>query len=268
LLLEVKPSLTAAEIQQGAVPLVVILPGESDPAGLAEALPQSQFLAIGYESLVPQANLSLLSVQAYRPDWEGFVAGFIAAAVTDDWRVAVVADPLTTEGKAAQNGFRNGVRYLCGLCQPLYPPFPVPTYPLYGQLSASAASAEVEAVIGYFQTWSVKTVYLHQPAQEMLVAFGQAGFNLISDQPPPPTIRERWIASIQSIDLATELRALIPQLLEGNGGHNISLSLTLAHVNEQLLSPGRQAFAEQMISELLSGLIDSGIDPLSGEFRQ
>ncbi len=267
ILFEVKPSLTAEEIQNRSIPLIVILPAEIDPQALAEAAPKTQFLAIDYPALLPQSNLSLLSAQPYRPDWEGFVAGFIAAAVTEDWRVAVVSDPTATAGKAAQNAFRNGVRYLCGLCQPLYPPFPVPTYPLYGQLSVTSTAAEVEAVIAYFQTWSVKTVYLHQPAPEWLEAFGQAGFNLISDQPPPPTLKERWIASMQSIDLATELRALIPLLLQGKGGQNLSLSLTLAHVNEALFSPGRQAFTEQMISELLSGYIDSGVDPASGEMR-
>ncbi len=263
---EIKPSLTTDELQHRPIPLVVILPGEVDPVALANAAPLTQFLAIGSEILVPQDNLSLISATVYRPDWEGFVAGFIAALVTEDWRVAVVADSLTVEGKAAQNGYRNGVRYLCGLCQPLYPPFPVPTYPLYGQLSPASSAADVEAVIAYFQTWSVKTVYLHQPAPEWLTAFGQAGFNLISDQPPPAGLRERWIASVQGIDLSTELQLVIPLLLEGKGGQNISLSLTLTNVNEALFSPGRQAYAEQMIGDLLSGLIDSGVDPISGEF--
>ncbi|MCX8063324.1 MAG: hypothetical protein N3D16_12145 [Anaerolineales bacterium] len=267
-LFEVKPSLTLEEIQSRSIPLIVMLPAEIDPESLAEAAPQTQFLAIDYPSLTPQPNLSLISAQPYRADWEGFVAGFIAAAVTEDWRVAVVADPTTTDGKAAQNAFRNGVRYLCGLCQPLYPPFPVPTYPLYGQLSPASTVADVEAIIAYFQTWSVKTVYLHKAVPEWLLAFGQAGFNLISDQSPPVTLRERWIVSIQSIDLATEIRTLIPHLLEGKGGQNISLSLTLAHANEALFSPGRQAFTEQMLSDLLRGYIDSGVDPTSGELRE
>jgi hypothetical protein len=265
-LFEVKPSITAAEIQGRPVPLIVILPDGIDPRSLAESAPQTQFLAVGTASLTPQANLSLLSAQPYRPDWEGFVAGFIAAAVTEDWRVAVVSDPNTREGKAAQNAFRNGVRYFCGLCQPLYPPFPVPTYPLYGQLSPAATAADVESLIAYFQTWSVKTVFFYRPAPEWLTAFGEAGFNLISNQPPPPGLRDRWIVSIQSLDLATELRLLIPDLLEGKGGQNIHLSLKLTHVNEEHFSPGRQAFTEKMIGELLSGYIDSGVDPISGEF--
>ncbi|MCS7247696.1 MAG: hypothetical protein NZ840_05570 [Anaerolineales bacterium] len=267
-LFEVKPSITSQEIQSRSIPLAVILPAEAEPESLAKAAPQTQFLAIDYPSLTPQPNLSLISAQPYRADWEGFVAGFIAAAVTEDWRVAVVSDPTTAEGKAAQNAFRNGVRYLCGLCQPLYPPFPVPTYPLYGQLSKTSTATDVEAVMEYFKTWSVKTVYLHRPAPEWLAAFGQAGFNLISDQPPPPDLKERWVVSIQSIDLASEIRALIPLLLEGKGGQSISLSLTLAHANEALFSPGRQAFTEQMIGELVSGYIDSGVDPISGELRQ
>lgn len=266
LLFEVKPAITPAEIQSRPVPLLVILPDGIDPRSLAESAPQTQFLAVGYASLSPLVNLSLLSAQPYRPDWEGFVAGFIAAAVTEDWRVAVVSDPNTSEGKAAQNAFRNGVRYLCGLCQPLYPPFPTPTYPLYGQLSPAFTAAEVESLIAYFQSRSVKTVFFHRPAPEWLTAFGQAGFNLIADQPPPPALRDRWIVSIQSLDLAGELRLLIPELLKGKGGQNINLSLTLTHVNEEHFSPGRQAFSEQMISELLSGYIDSGVDPTSGEF--
>ncbi|GAB4477959.1 MAG: hypothetical protein Kow0088_17380 [Anaerolineales bacterium] len=265
---EVKPTIGGEELQSLPVPLVVILPAEIDPKALAEAAPRTQFLAVGYPSLSPQPNLSLISAQPYRPDWEGFIAGFVAAAVTEDWRVGVVADATTPEGKAAQNAFRNGVRYLCGLCQPLYPPFPVPTYPLYGQLSAASTAAEVEHVIADFQTWAVKTVYLHRPAEQWLTAFGRAGFNLISDQPPPTELKDHWVVSIQNIDFAAELRTLIPQLLEGQGGQSLSLSLTFGYVNEDLFSPGRQAFSEQMIAELLSGYIDSGVDPISGEFRE
>lgn len=260
-------TLTEQELSQQPIRLAVLLPPGVDAAGLANTAPQTQFLAVGMEGLLPQDNLSLLEAQPYRADWEGFAAGYIAAVVTPDWRVGVIADAGSVEGKAAQNAFANGVRFMCGLCQPLYPPFPIPTYPLTWQLTSASSPGDVDAAIAYFKEWAVKTVYLHRPQEEWLSAFGSAGFNLIAATPPPQGMNAQWVVSLQSVDLAQETRALVEELLEGKGGQVRSASLTLTNVNEQLFSPGKQAYVMEMLNDLLAGLIDTGVDLTSGENR-
>ncbi|MGB9640558.1 MAG: hypothetical protein ACPL4H_06560 [Anaerolineales bacterium] len=264
---ETRNSLTPAELADQSIRLAVVVSADSDLANLAKTAPQTQFLAIGSTGLTPQTNLSVIELQPYRPDWEGFAAGFIAATVTEEWRVGIVSDNTTVEGKAAQNGFANGVKFMCGLCQPLYPPFPIPTYPLYWSLNATSGQEDIDAGVAYFQTWAIKTVYLYKPLDSWLSAFGSAGFKLISDQTPPENLQAQWIASIQNNNPLEEIKSLLPQLLDGKGGQISSSGLTLTNVNADLFSPGKQAYVADMLTDLLSGKIDSGVDPTTGELR-
>ena len=262
---EMQTDLTETELKQQSVRLVVVVSTGLDLPSLANAAPQTQFLAIGYPDLSPQNNLSIIKTQAYRPDWEGFLAGFLAATVTQEWRVGIVANDATVEGKAAKNGFGNGVKFMCGLCQPLYPPFPIPTYPLYYSLNETSAQGDVDAGVALFQEWAVKTVYLYQPKEEWITTFGAAGFNLISDQIPSETLKVQWVASIQANDPIAELQNILPMVLNGKGGQVSSTGITLTDTNEELISPGRQAYVREMLSTLLAGQIDSGVDPTTGE---
>lgn len=264
---ESRTDLTQGEVASQSIRLAVVVSPGLDLANLANAAPQTQFLAIGYTGLQPQTNLSVIETQPYRADWEGFVAGFLAATVTDEWRVGVVSDTATVEGKAAQNGFANGVKYMCGLCQPLYPPFPIPTYPLYWSLSPTSSQGDLDAGVAYFQEWAVKTVFLYKPSEGWLSTFGKAGFHLVSDQTPSEDLKEQWIASIQNSDLLVELKSMLPNLLNGKGGQTSSSGLTLTNINADLFSPGKQAFVNDMLADLLSGKIDSGVDPTSGEMK-
>ncbi|MGB9522008.1 MAG: hypothetical protein ACPL6F_04530, partial [Anaerolineales bacterium] len=100
-----------------------------------------------------------------------------------------------------------------------------------------------------------------------LTAFGSAGFKLISDQTPPENLQAQWIASIQNNNPLEEIKSLLPQLLDGKGGQISSSGLTLTNVNADLFSPGKQAYVADMLTDLLSGKIDSGVDPTTGELR-
>jgi hypothetical protein len=125
---EVRTSLEAKEL--GNVHIVVALPPANGLEALAESTPGTQFLAFGVEGVQPASNLSVLNSAAGRPDQLGFLAGYLAAAITEDWRVGVVSEASTAGGKAASLGFRHGVTYFCGLCLPVYPPFPNRGYPV------------------------------------------------------------------------------------------------------------------------------------------
>ena len=264
---ETRTGLTKEELASQSIRVAVVISNDSDLESLAQTAPQTQFLAIGSTALTPQANLSVIELQPYRPDWEGFVAGFLAATVTDEWRVGVVSDNTAIEGKAAQNGFANGVKFMCGLCQPLYPPFPIPTYPLYWALNPASGQGDIDAGVAYFQTWAVKTVFLYKPLDSWISTFGSAGFKLISDQTPPENLQAQWIASVQSNEPLEELKSMLPQLLDGKGGQMSSSGLTLTNVNADLFSPGKQTYVTDMVTELLSGQIDTGVDPATGELR-
>jgi hypothetical protein len=251
------------------VRIVVALPPASGLAELAASAPETQFLAFGIQGLQPTPNLSAIASPAGRPDQLGFVAGYLAAVITEDWRVGVVSEAGTTPGKAASLGFRNGMTYFCGLCLPVYPPFPNRGYPVQVDLPEGAGAADWQAAIDALTTWQVETVFVYPGVadDQLLVDLASAGINLIVAGPPAGVWRDHWVASLGSQDALPSLPDLWAKLLAGHGGEEVSLPLGLTGTNPDLLSPGRQHLVEAMLADLLAGFIDTGVNPQTGESR-
>jgi hypothetical protein len=262
---EVRQTLSMADVQETPPKVVVALLPDPGITSLVAAAPQTQFLAIGYSGLKPAQNLTLLNL-AERPDMKGFLAGYIAAVVTTDWRVGVVSEADSVEGKTAHQAFANGVYYFCGLCRSVYPPYPVPGYPLHVELASGAGQSEWDAVIAYFKEWQLQTVYVSSPLdiEPLLRALSQAGFNLIADQQPPAGLQMKWVASIRSGDLKREVTDLWPKLVSGQGEAIINLPISITDANPDLFSPGRQKMVNEMLADLLGGFIDTGFSSTSG----
>lgn len=265
---QVSPGLNGTDLSP-QVKLVVVLPPEPGVAALAETAPETQFLAVSIPGVVAGGNLSTVGANGQRADQVAFTAGYLAAAMTPDWRVGVVSALETPAGNSARLGFTNGVYYLCGLCRSAYPPFPLTGYPVVVQLAPGAGQAEWQSAVNDFLTWQVGSVYVAPEVAEdgLLEELANAGIHIIGTDPPDLAVRENWVASIQSGDAVEAALDLLPELLEGNGGVQVDLPLVLGEVNPDLLSPGRQGLVEEMLTDLLEGYIDTGVDPATGESR-
>ena len=264
---EVRTSLKGAEL--GNVRIVVALPPAGGLAELAASAPETQFLAFGIQGLQPTPNLSIIASPAGRPDQLGFVAGYLAAVITEDWRVGVVSEADTAPGKAASLGFRNGMTYFCGLCLPVYPPFPNRGYPVQVDLPEGAGADDWQAAIDALTTWQVQTVFVYPSVagEQLLTDLAGADINLIVAGPPANAWREHWVASLGSQDALQFLPDLWAKLLASKGGEEVLLPLSFTGTNPDLLSPGRQHLVEAMLADLLAGFIDTGVDPQTGESR-
>ncbi len=262
---QVRQQLTPADLTP-AVHLVVALPPDPGLAALAAAAPGTQFLAVGVPGLEPAANLSIVGAQGPRPDQQGFIAGYIAAMLTPDWRAGAITISDSVEGRAARSGFLNGAVFFCGLCNQSYPPFY--DYPRYVELPASATAAEWQAAANHMIDYYVETVYVAPGAGDvaMLATLSAAGVNLIGSGIPGEAIQANWVLSFSSDPLA-QVQAVLPQILAGRGGQNLPLPLEFSQINPELLSPGKQALAEQVLADLLAGYIDTGVDLATGENR-
>ena len=199
--------------------LVVALPPDPGVAAIAAAHPDTQFLAIGFQDLEPAPNLSLLGTQAGRPDQQGFVAGYLAAVITQDWRVGVISRPDTNAGKAAEGGFTNGAIFYCGLCRPAYPPFF--QYPVVTTVAAGASQVDMQAAADTLVSNTVQTVYVAPGAGDdsLLEHLSGLGLNIIGSRPPPAQAQVNWVASIQVDWVADPARGLaaVDQWGRGNG---------------------------------------------------
>ena len=256
---EVQPALAPGNLTP-ALRLVVVLAPDPGLVSLAGAAPDVQFLGIGIPGLAPATNLSLIGSQGMSPDQQGFLAGYLAAVVTPEWRTAVMSIGDTPSGMAARQGFLNGVVFFCGLCRQTYPPFY--TYPMYVELPGGASPAEWQAAADVLKDKFVQTVYLAPGAgdETLMTSLAEAGLQLIGSQTPPAAMQAAWIASVGP-DYITPLQTIWPDLMKGEGGADLPAGLAVSDINPELLSPGRQRLVEELIQELQSGFIDTGVAP-------
>lgn len=249
---------------QGDVRLVVVLAPFDGLNNLALSYPQIQFLGVGISDANPSNNLSVVRSALSRPDQQGFIAGYLAAVLTNDWRVGVISRADTPEGKAARNAFIKGVVFFCGLCRPVTPPFY--QYPLFYDLAGEAGEGEQQASADFLISQEVKTVYVFPGSGSnfLLEYLAQNGVNIIGGVTPPETTMNNWIASIQ-VDLLEAVKVLWTRILNGESGIDLNAPLYITQRNELLFSPGRQLHVDKVLDDLLDGYIDTGIDPLTGE---
>jgi hypothetical protein len=244
--LDVLPQLTAADLTP-TTHLVAILPPDPGLAGLAADHPEIQFLAIDVPDVKPAENLSILTSKDLASQ-AAFLAGYIAALVSPDWRAGVVAST-SAEDVAARDSFLAGGHYLCGICN-------VPIKPYFYPVAEEVAAGDVQAAVDALTRDRVQTVFVAPSlaTPEMLSGLSAAGFNLIGASAPTDDLKAHWVATIGS-DPAAALKTLWPDLIAGKGSQQayISLSLTDLSVN---LTPGKQRLVDQLIQDLAAGWVN------------
>jgi hypothetical protein len=263
---QVRPELAPSDLGD-EVKIVVAVPPDSGIAKLAASARDTQFLAVMMTGVEPDTNLSIINSQAERPDLLGFTAGYLGAVVTEDWRVGVISSQDTPAGNAASLSVANGMIYFCGLCRPVYPPFPTSGYPLSVQLLPGATQADRQSAVDYFKIWQVNTVYVAPEVAEsgLLNALAEAGINMIGVGEAPAGVESNWVASLGSADPLAAVQEILPSLLEGQQGKLVELPIVIENANPDLFSPGRQSLVDKMLADLTSGYIDTGVDPATGE---
>lgn len=264
---QVVSSLSAGELEN--VRVVVAIPPEDNLNSLVAAAPQTQFLALDMPGAQPAPNLTTVDTRAGRSDQLGFLAGYLAVAITDDWRVGVLSEAGTTGGKSASLGFRNGMTFFCGLCLPFYPPYPNTGYPIVVDLPAGAGPQDWQAAVASLETWQVETVFVYPAVadDQLLADLAAADINIIIAGPPSDGWRDHWVASLGTSDILQVVPDLWAKILAGQSGEQVALPLGFTGINPDLLSPGRQHMVDEMLADLLAGYIDTGVDPQTGESR-
>ena len=234
------------------VRIVVLLSVPADLDALLNAAPKVQFVALDPAALDPRPNLSVIQLQ---PEQVAYLAGFIATIISPDWRSAALL-PDTPAGLA--EAFQNGGRYYCGRCTSLHGP--VTAFPLVSALPASSSLSAWQDGLTQMQTKLLETLYLDPTitSPDLLTLVTSQSLVLVGGLPPADDLRPRWAATV-SADLLGPLQTLWPDLVAGAGGKTIPAALQISDVNENLLTPGKQRLAQDVIS----GLLDGTISPLS-----
>lgn len=234
-----------------SVRAVVVLPGAGDPLPLASANPQTPFLLADAASDAGlPSNVYALDASHASPEKRAFLAGYIAALTTADWRTGIIADD-----PALVEAFRQGAVYFCGLCRPAYPPFAA--YPAYAQIPRGASADVWYSASAAFSEQAVETVYIPAALLEEdvpLALLPDTDFRLITDAPPPAALSNRWLAAVFP-DVSAAFDTAWEDLLADEGGERITVPLTFAVGNEEWFSEGRQRLARQVAEALTEDAI-------------
>ena len=238
--------------------VMAAIPPDPGLVQLAQDSPATQFLGITIPGLEPAANLTIIDDQQSTPDKIGFLAGYLAAVATPEWRVGVISSSDSETGIAQRQGFLNGVVFFCGLCRQTYPPYN--TYPMFAEGPTNSDSSEWLVLADTLINNAVQTVYIppgvgNQALIDHLVA---ADVHLIGTSSPLLGVEDHWIATITG-DINGAIKNAWPGLMEGKGGESIPAALSFTEPNYNLFSPGRQHLVEKMLADLSAGFIDTGI---------
>ena len=238
--------------------LVVVLPPYPDLENLAQGAPETKFLAVGFNDLDPLDNLSVLRFAGGDFGVQGFAAGYIAAMITTDWRVAVLSVQESDEALAAREGFRVGVKYFCGLCNPKYAPTGIHyVYPKYIDLPVDASDPEIEANVNLLIDRAVNTFYIVPGAGDPKIYQMLTNNNKLIIGPGSDfreEYRDNWVASLE-YDLVAAFEVIWTAFLSAETGIEQTPPLLITDINSELLSPGKLKLVKGILEEVSNGYI-------------
>ena len=241
-----------------ALKVLIALPPAENLAELAAAAPQAQFLAVNVPGITAGGNISVLA-NSSRPDVVAFLAGYIAAMITEDYHIGIMLsqdDPYLQNMQAA---YANGMTYYCGLCNPWAGPFY--DYPLHVEIPGDADPKEYNAYADYLTNHQVETMYVSTDlaTADFLTYLSSSGTLVIGSASPARKLGN-WVVTIQP-DIPQAIQTAWADLVAGNGGISVPSPLSLTDVQPDFLTPGKQRLAQQVLDDLQAGLIDTGAAP-------
>jgi basic membrane protein A len=233
----------------------------------AQAHPEVAFVGVDQPADEALANYYTLGGSGDRLDQEGFLAGALAGYVTKARIVGIVVLANTREGKLYANGFTHGLRYACGDCK-------LWTIELESaaDLVAGAGTADrlknVNVDVMFAAAGEAGDAGLEAAAVQGMWVIGAGQDYALT----LPSAADRVLGSVlRRPDLT--LPSLITGLLSGAPPAR-SLPFDLANGNLTLaptfgpdVSPAVIRLMDDLTQQLASGLLDTGVDPATGEVR-
>jgi hypothetical protein len=257
---QVRNTLTTADLEPG-LQVVIALPPDPGIVALATAAPNVQFLAINIPDVAAGGNISVLGGNS-QIDIAGFLAGYTAALITDDYRIGMIMPKDNPDAIRAYNSFINGMVFYCGTCRPVYyPAFCIAEnltrcFPQYVEIPAEEDKSKYGPYADYLIVGrNARTVFVHPAVatDDLLTYIGTTGTSMIG-MSTPGQMPAGWVMTIQP-DVIQAIQNAWGSLISGQGGLTVQSPLGLGDVDPSLLSPGRFLKVEQMLRDLQAGFV-------------
>ena len=250
---QLRNALTAADLTEPGLRIVITFPPDPGIVSLAAAAPQVQFLAINLPGVTAGGNLSVLGGNS-QTDIAAFVAGYTAAMLTNDYRIGMMMPKNNADALRALNAYATGRTFLCGLCRPFY--YLPWGFPQFIEIPAEEDKANYDAYADILiQQYKVGTIFLYPDISipELYEYVGTTGVYMIGTI-PPEQIPAGWVMTIRP-DVIKAIQNAWSQLVAGQGGVTVQSPLGLSDVDPNILSPGKQFKVQKVLDEVQAGRI-------------
>jgi len=182
-----------------------------------------------------------------------FIAGYLSAMISNDWRVGGLLPSMTYHNTAADVVFQNGVVFLCGRCAPTFGP--IVDFPITTLLSLPEDNDATLQAYGEISTNKINTLYIPSAYlfDDLVILLKQSGVTIVSDT-KPAIDQSEWI----DYSIVDNLSGLIMDALSVSDEQDELVTkpvLFSVYATGKELSPGKSDFINNMIENLQAGFI-------------
>jgi len=210
-------------------------------------------LIIVGEELLDETNENSLFIQSSKAE-QIFIAGYLAALITDDWRVGGLLPDVQYKNTAASTVFKNGVLYLCGRCIPVYGP--IVNFPVTALLSMPEDTERTMQAFGEISSNRLNSVFIPEAYlyDDLVILLRQNEVTIFSDTNLESDNND-WV----DYSVTNNISEIIIEILaEDSNQAEINETIHVEYSvqsNSKEIPLGRANFLQEMIDSLQSGLI-------------
>lgn len=182
-----------------------------------------------------------------------FIAGYLSALISDDWRVGGLIPPIQYQNTGADLVFQNGAVFLCGRCAPTFGP--IVDFPITALLSSPEDNDSTLQAYGEISTNKINTLFIPSAYlfDDLVILLQQSGVTIISDAKSGGE-QSDWI----DYAIIDNLSELIIKAISDTGQQEGLITTPVefsvySSIGE--LSPGKSDFINDMIKNLQAGFI-------------
>ena len=239
--------------------VVIALPPDPGIAALAAAAPDTQFLTINIDGINPGGNVSVLGGNTQSIEKIAFMAGYIGAMITQDYRTGMILHKGSADAEKISSAMLVGQEFFCGLCQAAVPP--LKEYPIRMDIPDDAKPNEYTAYADLLIRDRVDTMFL-QPGMEtpQLLDYLPTVGVLIIGTKSPTKLPGTWVVTWQA-NYLDALKKAWPDIVAGKGGVSFPAPLAFTDINPDLFPPGKQLLAQKILDDLLADRISTAASP-------
>lgn len=216
---------------------------------LAEEFPDTKFIIVSSQKIdLPDNVIQILTSNSDLY----FVAGYVSAMLADDWRVGAILPADSYDGTPSTQIFSNGVKFLCGLCSPIYAP--VIFFPTVATIGDSIDTNAINSAYGEIAINRPNTIFL--PSQflieDVATNLKQNGHIIISDLDVEQVNKE-----LVDIQIGFDITKSLNEILDSNLVlENTSIRpFIFIRDKNSILSIGKANYLQQLLSDLKQGFI-------------